>query len=279
MRRVVAAVIVALVPAGASVAAAATTADLNTAIEDAIRTADTVRVARVREPNTGEAGAPGTDRLSDIVIEREAKVDAAWREAMAQMLVEAIRRFPQPEICPRDPGRRRIQFGVQFAGAGQRTTLLVYLADRCFEFWTGRTFEGSAEMHDLAPRILALLKQAFPTDTTVRHLDLKGLISCADYHREHPEESQIEQMPEPTRMVPPRYPKGAKKEKLEGRVVLRVQIGEDGSVGEVKVEQSVPGLDEAAIASVREWEFAPALDCDGNAVAAWLVVPVRFTLQ
>jgi TonB family protein len=279
MRRVVVAVIVALMPAGAGVAAAAAPADPNTAVEDHIRSADSVRVARVREPNTGEAGTPGTDRLSDIVIEREAEVDDAWRKAMAEVVVEAIRRFPAPEICSREPGRRRIQFGVQFAGGGRRTTLMISLADRCFEFWTGRTFEGSAEMHDTAPRILALLKQAFPTDTTVRHLDLKGLISCADYQREHPEVSPIEQLPEPTRMVPPRYPKEAKKAKLEGRVLLQVKVETDGTVSEVKVSESVPGLDEAAIASVREWEFAPALDCDGNAIAAWIPIPVRFKLE
>jgi TonB family protein len=85
-------------------------------------------------------------------------------------------------------------------------------------------------------------------------------------------------MPEPTKMVPPRYPKEAKKAKLEGRVLLQVKIEADGSVGEVNVKESVPGLDEAAIASVREWEFAPALDCDGNGIAAWIAIPVRFQL-
>jgi TonB family protein len=261
-----------------SAGAAGAPANLNAAIVGHIRSADTVRVARVREPNTGETGTPGADRLSDIVIEREGRVDAAWRKAMADVLIEAIQRFSAPDLCPREPGRRRIQFGVQFAGGGRRTTLMIYLADHCFEFWTDRTFEGSAGMKDTAPRLLALLKQAFPTDTTVRHLDLKGLITCADLLREHPEQSPIEQLPEPTRVVPPRYPKEAKKAKLEGRVVLEVMIGADGTVGEVKVAQSVPGLDEAAIATVREWEFAPALDCDGEPIAAWLAVPVRFQL-
>ena len=89
----------------------------------------------------------------------------------------------------------------------------------------------------------------------------------------------IEQAPEATRRVPPRYPKEARKAKIEGRVLLHVTIGADGAIGEVKVLESVPELDAAAIASVREWEFAPALDCWSNPVASSLDIPVRFKLD
>jgi TonB family protein len=248
-------------------------------MEGRIRSADSVRVARVREPLSGETGSPGDDHLDDIVVEREARVDSAWKSAMAEVLTEAMRRFAVPEICPRVPGDRRIRFGVQFIARDARATIILYLADRCFEYWSGRAYVGSAEMRSTAPRILALLKQAFPADTTVRHLDLKGLISCEDYHREHPDVSQIEQPPEVTRRVPPRYPKEAKKARVEGRVLLRVMIGPDGVASEVKVLESVAGLDAAAIASVREWEFAPALDCWGNPAASSLDIPVRFKLD
>lgn len=236
-------------------------------------------MARVREPLAGETGTPGDDHLDDIVIEREARVDSTWKAAMAEALTEAMRRFAGPEICPREPGARRIRFGVQFIGRDRRATIILYLADRCFEYWTGRTFVGSAEMHGTAPRILALLKQAFAADTTVRHLDQKGLISCEDFHREHPEASLIEQPPEATRRVPPNYPRQAKKARIEGRVLLRVAIGADGVPGEVKVLESVPGLDDAAIASVRQWEFTPALDCWGYPAASSLDIPVSFKLD
>ena len=80
-------------------------------------------------------------------------------------------------------------------------------------------------------------------------------------------------------MVPPRYPKEAKKAKLEGLVLLQVRIEADAVISEVKVSQSVPGLDAAAIEAVREWQFLPALNCSGDPVAAWLMVPVRFKLD
>jgi len=277
MRRGVLAVMVALVAAGVGVAGAAR--DPNAALEDRIRNADSVRVVRVREPVSGETGAPGEDRLADFIVEREGQAPGALQASMAAALTEAMHRFPAPETCSREPGLRRIRFGVQFFAGDLRITLIVYLADRCFEFWTGRTFAGSAELHDVAPRVLALLKQAFPADTTVRRLGLSGLISCEDVVREHPEAPLVTQPPEATRIVPAQYPKAAKKAKIEGRVRLQATIESDGTVSDIKVLESVPELDAAAIAAVRQWTFEPGLDCEGRAVAAVLVIPVNFKLD
>jgi protein TonB len=198
---------------------------------------------------------------------------------MAGALTEAMRRFPAPEICRREPGERRIRFGVQFFNGDLRITIVLYLADRCFEFWTARTFKGSAGMHDVAPRILALLKQGFPADTTVRRLGLAGLISCEDYAREHPGTPPVTQPPEATRIVPAQYPKQAKKAKIQGRVLIQAMVEVDGTVSELKVMESVPELDAAAIAAVRQWSFEPALDCEGRPVAAQLLIPVLFKLD
>jgi protein TonB len=257
----------------------ATAVDPHAELEARIRSADSVRVARIHEPTSGEAGTAGEDHLNDIVVDHEGRGDAAWRASMAEVIAEAIRRFPEPEICARAPGPRRIQFGVQFVGHDDRTTIVLYLADRCFEVWTGRSFVTSAGLHDLTPRVLPLLRQAFPTDTTVQHLDIKGMISCEDFQREHPDASTIEEAPEVTRKVPPNYPKAAFKAKIEGSVVVQAMIQADGTVLDVKVLESVPELDAAAIDAVRHWEFAPAIDCWGSPVTAPLVIPVRFTLE
>ncbi len=273
MRRAVLAVIAALAPVGAAGAA-----DLNAPIEQRIRNADSVRVVRMREPLSGESGEPGDDRLDDFIVERVGRTDGAWKTGMAEALAGAMRRFAEPEICRRQSGRLLIRFGVQFFTAERRTSFVVYLAERCVEFWSGRAFEGSADMHGLAPPILALLKQALPTDTTVRHLDLTGRISCEDYLREHPAAVLVEHPAEPTRRVPPDYPKEAKKAKIDGEVLVEVMVGADGAVGETRVLQSVPALDAAAVAAARQWRFAPALDCWGRPIASRVVLPVRFAL-
>ena len=62
----------------------------------------------------------------------------------------------------------------------------------------------------------------------------------------------------------------------EGRTLLRVWVTEVGRVQGVRVLRGhTPAFDSAAVASVRQWTFAPAQQ-DGFFVAAWTTVPVRF---
>ena len=79
---------------------------------------------------------------------------------------------------------------------------------------------------------------------------------------------------------PPVYPVRARRLGLEGRVVVRVAVGADGRAAEVTVAESSGHamLDEAALAAVRTWTFAPALR-DGRPEPGALLVPVRFALR
>ena len=52
----------------------------------------------------------------------------------------------------------------------------------------------------------------------------------------------------------------------------------DGTVADVRIVKSIPPLDSAAAAAVRQWRFKPAM-ASGQPVAAWVEVPVRFTLH
>jgi TonB family protein len=66
----------------------------------------------------------------------------------------------------------------------------------------------------------------------------------------------------PPRVVeetPPLYTPDAFSREIEGRVVLKVIVRKDGSVGPVRVHQGLEkGLDEAAVEAVRKWKFDPA---------------------
>lgn len=66
----------------------------------------------------------------------------------------------------------------------------------------------------------------------------------------------------------------------EGRVVVRVLVHADGTVGTVLVNQSSgkPALDRAALGAAASWRFQPATR-DGVAIDAWAVIPVRFVLH
>jgi protein TonB len=62
-------------------------------------------------------------------------------------------------------------------------------------------------------------------------------------------------------------------------VVLEIVIKSDGSVGEVKVLRGLGfGLDDRAVAAVRNWRFAPARRL-GTAVDVIVEVEVEFSLR
>lgn len=77
----------------------------------------------------------------------------------------------------------------------------------------------------------------------------------------------------------PRYPEEARKEGINGVVVMEAVIGEDGSVREVKVVRSnAKILTEAALEAVEKWIFEPAT-LEGAPVAVRYILTVKFALK
>ena len=74
------------------------------------------------------------------------------------------------------------------------------------------------------------------------------------------------------------YTAEAREERIQGVVILRLQIDEAGSVTDAEVLKGLPlGLSEAAVAAARQWRFDPATR-DGAPVAAQRNVVVEFRL-
>jgi TonB family protein len=88
----------------------------------------------------------------------------------------------------------------------------------------------------------------------------------------------IDQGPIAIRKVPPAYPDEARSKGVQGLLRVQVLIGTQGRVEDTRMVQSIPLLDEAAMAAVRQWEFKPAM-AQGKPVPVWVTVPVRFTLN
>lgn len=66
--------------------------------------------------------------------------------------------------------------------------------------------------------------------------------------------------PRVLREVRPEYTAEAMRRRIQGRVELEIMVLRDGTVGDVKVTKSLDrkfGLDQQAIAAVRQWRFAP----------------------
>ena len=88
----------------------------------------------------------------------------------------------------------------------------------------------------------------------------------------------VEELPEALTKIAPTYPDEARESGVQGVVLVQALVIEDGSVADCRIVNSIPLLDEAAIAAVRQWRFKPARTA-GKPVAVWLAVPVRFSLQ
>ena len=73
----------------------------------------------------------------------------------------------------------------------------------------------------------------------------------------------------------PRYPEAARRRKLEGVVLLAVEVNSRGVPISIKVQTSSGHLilDEAAVNGVRKWRFRP-----GGQKASTIPLPIRFSL-
>lgn len=88
------------------------------------------------------------------------------------------------------------------------------------------------------------------------------------------------EVPAPRRkhLVLPEYPEAAKALGVRGIVLIELIIERDGSVGEAHVVRSIPGLDEAALSAVRQWEYE-LTQVDGKPVRVRLAVPITFSMK
>lgn len=76
---------------------------------------------------------------------------------------------------------------------------------------------------------------------------------------------------------PPAYPIEALSHKQDGKAVLIVDVGADGSVTKAQIDSSNPPtvFDAAALEAVSKWKFTPAME-QGKAVPGKVRVPVTF---
>lgn len=78
----------------------------------------------------------------------------------------------------------------------------------------------------------------------------------------------------------PHYPALARRRGDEGHVLIQTEIQADGRTGRIEVKQSSGHrvLDEAAVATVKDWRFLPARRA-GRAVSTTVEIPISFRLD
>jgi len=82
--------------------------------------------------------------------------------------------------------------------------------------------------------------------------------------------------PATRKVVEPSYPPAASAAGIGGIVIVEIIIDEEGNVASARTIRSVPGLDEAALAAVRQWKYE-VTRVDGHPVRVRQVVPITFS--
>ena len=85
--------------------------------------------------------------------------------------------------------------------------------------------------------------------------------------------------PGPIARLQPKYPPLAYRNREEGSVLVRADVGANGAPTDVTVvrRSGSRDLDNAALAAVRGWHFRPAIE-NGKAIASTVEVPIDFKL-
>ncbi len=86
-----------------------------------------------------------------------------------------------------------------------------------------------------------------------------------------------DQPPRPIKITRPQYPQEAFVKKVEGTVLVEILIDSSGRVVSARVIKSVPLLDAAALQTVRQWLFTPAIK-HGRPVSTIAHAPVGFRI-
>ena len=89
----------------------------------------------------------------------------------------------------------------------------------------------------------------------------------------------VDTKPVPLSRPTPRYTEAARANGVQGSVLLRVLVGEDGNVKGVRVVRGLPdGLTEEATTEARQIKFKPAMK-DGKPVPFWVGLEISFNIR
>jgi protein TonB len=91
---------------------------------------------------------------------------------------------------------------------------------------------------------------------------------------------RIDTPPRLIRRQAPVYPLMARRRGIQGTATARVLVGITGAVQEVIIESATPPeiFEETVMEALSRWQFSPGRH-HGQAVAAWVRVPIRFQLR
>jgi len=140
-----------------------------------------------------------------------------------------------------------------------------------------KTFSTKAKNKPVKP-MMSISTPSFSADTLP---GLKGdiAIPSADFGGIGFNMDEVDDIPQVLRQVPPQYPYSAKRNRVEGQVVIRMLVTAKGTPEHLSIHSaSPPGVfDKAALNAAKRWRFRPG-QYKGQAVDTWVLLPFNFEL-
>lgn len=246
--------------------------------------------AEACDPDTSVSG----DRIGcHPVLSGGPVMIGAWKNTFVSLLVDGISYGPV-RLDP-DP---LFTAALRFESSAGPTDVLLSLRQRRFAILSRNLPRRSGTIVDRYPDLLRALETALPGDSEIhdllaevdREADTRasgGTYEAVGMYAAGCDSALVDPFDPPVSVteIQPVYPEVAKINHVEGKVVLRVLVGEDGLVKDIRLIQGIAGpnyslsdiknMNDAATNAVRQWVFAPSTRY-GRAVCAWVDVPIVF---
>ena len=252
-----------------------------------MQAADSIQVGRVAVIWRDTVDAKGeptkypyTERVGMV------RVGKSWMTRFTNALVTTSTNLSD-QLCPppvqQDDGRQPWMTTVLWFSSKSRGQAYLNFLEGCGFAGVGGRIPGGLWIDDKADTLLGMMREALPADTVIASFRVarRAAVLAAGGGEPLPKFGdfvRVDSLPVPVKKVAPTYPEAARTAGLEGTVIVQVLVGKDGRVKDMKLAQSVTGLDAPALVAVRQWEFQPATR-EKKPVAVWGAVPVEFKLK
>jgi TonB family protein len=265
---------------------------------EAVISSDSATVMRFHlEPLTATDSTGRVETTWNTGVASMSRVDAGWLRRFVRMISDGSQYDASGACVPRttaDVAEDQLVAGVRFDEPRSRPTVMVLVSQRCAQLRLMDQLAGSVALIH-TPELFDLVREGLPQDDVVRRMPRPVAFRLpADEHRPpkvimgsppardslpKPDEFvYVEELPEAITKVPPIYPPEARAAGVDGTVIVQVLVDRDGLVKDTRMVKSIPMLDAAAEACVRQWVFKPALTLD-RPVTTWVAVPIKFSLH
>lgn len=257
------------------------------ALLNSMQAADSIQVGRVAviwrdtvDAKGEKTRFPYTERVGMV------RMGKSWMTRFTNALVSTSTNLSD-ELCPPPVQQEGVPEPwmttvIWFSSKSRGQTYLNFF-EGCGFAGVGGRIPGGFWIDENADTLLGMMREALPADTVIMNFRAarRAAVLAAGGGEPLPrfgENVRVDSLPVPSKKVAPTYPEAARAAGLEGTVIVQALVGKDGRVKDMKLAQSVNGLDASALMAVRQWEFQPATR-DKKPVAVWVAVPVEFKLK